>query len=168
MLICKQIQYTQDTIQIQYNTQYAQSVFYSMKDWMWKMKLTFESPRKERVLWRRTISRKANRSPIRRNAKRRRFKGMWSVAGKSNGRREVEWSPGSRMVTDSKEGEGSPVQRNAKRRREVEASPGSRMVAGKSNGRRFKGMRRVTRKTNGCREVEWSPVRRNAKGRCWA
>ena len=120
MLICKQIQYTQDTIQIQYNTQYAQSVFYSvfysMKDWMWKMKLTFESPRKERVLWRRTVA-------------------------------------------DSKEGEGSPVQRNAKGRWEVEWSPirrkakgrrfkGMRSVVGKSNGRRFEGMRRVAVELN--------------------
>ena len=120
MLICKQIQYTQDTIQIQYNTQYAQSVFYSvfysMKDWMWKMKLTFELPRKERVLWRWTVadSKEGEGSPVQRNAKRR---------------REVEWSP---------------VQRNAKGRQEVEWS----LIRRKAKGRRFKGMRRVAIELN--------------------
>ena len=135
MLICKQIQYTQDTIQIQYNTQYAQSVFYSvfysMKDWMWKMKLTFKSPRKERVLWRRTVadSKEGEGSPVQRNAKRR---------------REVEWSPVQRNAKGRREVEWSPIRRKAKGR----WFKGMRSVVGKSNGRRFEGMRRVAVELN--------------------
>ena len=148
MLICKQIQYTQDTIQIQYNTQYAQSVFYSMKDWMWKMKLTFESPRKERVLWRRTVadSKEGEGSPVQRNAKGRQEVKWSPVQRNAKGRWEVEWSPIRRKAKGRRECKGSPVQRNVKGRQEVKWSP-------------------IQRNAKGRWEVEWSPIQRKAKGR---
>ena len=96
------------------------------------------------------------RSPIRRNVKRRRFKGMQSVAGKSNGRREVEWSPVQRNAKGRREVEWSPIQRKAKGRR----FKGMRSVTEKSNGHRFEGRRRVT----GLKECEASPGSRMVAG----
>ena len=62
------------------------------------------------------------------------------------GKRSKERVLSRRTVVDSKECEGSPVQRNAKGRQEVKWSL-------------------IQRNAKGCREVEWSLIRRKAKGR---
>ena len=112
------IQYKYNTILNMLNQSFTQSFT------QWKIecgKWNLHSNRRER-----RECCEGERSPIRRKAKGRRFKGMRRVAGKSNGRR----FKGMRRVAGKSNGRRFEGRRRVAGSKECEASSGSRMVAG--------------------------------------